>query len=73
MSIALSNAIPPILPQPTVLPVQVQAAQGASVPVTPLAVTANEKRDDTKDTKNETGAKSEENDRRRGKVIDRFA
>lgn len=73
MSIALSNAIPPVLPQPTVVPVQVQLAQGSAVPVTSLAVTANEKRDDAKDTKNDTGAKSEENDRRRGKLIDRFA
>jgi hypothetical protein len=73
MSIAPLNAIPPVLPQPSVVPVQVQLAQGSAVPVTSLAVTANEKREDTKDTKNETGAKPEENDRRRGKLIDRFA
>jgi len=73
MSIALSNAIPPVPPQPVVLPVQVQLAQGSAIAVTPLAVTANDKRENAKDTKNETGAKSEENDRRRGKLIDRFA
>lgn len=73
MSIALSNAIPPPPPQPTVLPAQVQLAQGAAVPVAALAVTANEKRDDAKNSKNETNGKPEENDRRRGKLIDRFA
>ena len=46
MSIALSNAIPPVQPQPVVLPVQVQLAQGAAVAVTPLAVTANDKREE---------------------------
>jgi hypothetical protein len=73
MSIALSNAIPPVPPQPAVVPAQVQIAQGSAVPVTALAVTANEKRDDAKESKSDTNAKPEENDRRRGKLIDRFA
>jgi len=73
MSIALPTAIPPIPPQPTVLPVQVQAAQGSAVLVSAAAVTANDKREETKDSKNESDSKPEENDRRRGKLIDRFA
>jgi hypothetical protein len=73
MSIALSNAIPPVPPQPTVLPAQVQLAQGSAVPVAAAAVTANDKREDAKESKNETNGKPEQNDRRRGKLIDRFA
>ena len=73
MSIALSHAIPPPPPQPTVLPAQVQVAQGSSIPVPAIAVTANDKGGNTKESKNETGGKSEQNDRRRGKVIDLYA
>lgn len=73
MSIAVSNAIPPPLPQPTVLPAQVQVAQGAAVPVTALAVTAGDKGEASKESKNETDSKPEENDRRRGKLVDRLA
>jgi hypothetical protein len=73
MSIALPNAILPIPPQPTVLPVQVQLAQGSAVQVAAAAVTANDKREGAKDSKNECDSKREENDRRRGKLIDRFA
>jgi hypothetical protein len=73
MSIALSNAIPPVPPQPTALPTQVQLAQGSAVPVAALAVTANDKRENAKESKNETDSKPEQNDRRRGKLIDRFA
>lgn len=73
MSIALSHAIPPPPPQPTVLPAQVQLAQGSSIPVPAIAVTANEKGGNTKESKNETGSKPEQNDRRRGKVIDLYA
>lgn len=73
MSIALSHAIPPPPPQPTVLPAQVQVAQGSSVPVPAIAVTANDKGGNTKESKNETGSKSEQNDKRRGKVIDLYA
>ena len=73
MSIALSHAIPPPPPQPTVLPTQVQVAQGSTVPVAPIAVTANEKGGISKETKNDTGSKSEQNDRRRGKLIDLYA
>jgi hypothetical protein len=71
MSIALSNAIPQ--PQPTVLPAQVQVAQGATIPVPAIAVTANDKGGNTKEAKNQTGGKPEENDRRRGKLIDLYA
>jgi len=73
MSIALPTAIPPLPQQPAVLPVQVQLAQGSAVQVAATAVTANDKREETKDSKNESNSKSEENDRRRGKLIDRFA
>lgn len=73
MSVAFPNAIPPIPPQPTVLPVQVQLAQGSAVQVAATAVTANDKREEAKDSKNGSDSKPEENDRRRGKLIDRFA
>jgi len=73
MSIALSNAIPPPLPQPTVLPAQVQLAQGSAVPVPAIAVTGTDKGDNSRESRNETGAKSEQNDGRRGKLIDRYA
>jgi hypothetical protein len=73
MSIALSHAIPPPSPQPTVLPTQVQAAQGSSVPVPGIAVTANDKGASARESKNESGGKSEQNDRRRGKLVDLYA
>ncbi|HLZ65279.1 MAG TPA: hypothetical protein VKQ29_03555 [Aliidongia sp.] len=73
MSVALSNAVPPPLPQPTVLPAQVQVAQGATLPVPAIAVTANDKGGTAKEAKNETGGKPEQDDRRRGKLIDLYA
>ena len=73
MSIALSNAIPPPPPQPTVLPAQVQVAQGATIPVPAIAVTANDKGGNAKEAKNETRGKPEQDDRRRGKLVDLYA
>jgi hypothetical protein len=73
MSVALAHAIPLPPPQPTVLPAQVQVAQGSGVPVPAIAVTANDKGGNTKEAKNETGGKPEQNDRRRGKLIDLYA
>ncbi|GGF22030.1 hypothetical protein GCM10011611_30160 [Aliidongia dinghuensis] len=73
MSVALAHAIPPPPPQPTVLPTQVQVAQGSAVPVPAIAVTANEKGGNAKEAKNETGSKPEQDDRRRGKLVDLYA
>jgi hypothetical protein len=69
MSIALSNAIPPPLPQPTVLPAQVQVAQGATVGVPPIAVTAGDKGGGANETKNDTDNKSDQGSQGRGKLV----
>jgi hypothetical protein len=73
MSIALSNAIPPPLPQPTVLPAQVQLAQGSAIPVPAIAVPGTEKGENSRESRNETGSNRESNDGRRGKLVDRYA
>jgi hypothetical protein len=73
MSIAGANALLPIPPQPTVLPGQVQLAQGGTVPVPVTAVTANDKGANAGQAKNDTGSKPELDDRRRGRLVDRYA
>jgi len=73
MSIALSNAVPPPLPQPVVLPAQVQVAQGSTIPVPAIAVTGTDKGANSRESRNDTGSKSEQNDGRRGKLVDRYA
>ena len=73
LSTGCTNAIPPPPPQPNVLPAQVQVAQGATIAAAAIAVTASDKGGNANQTKNETGSKPEQDDRRRGKLIDRYA